>query len=301
MAIRMSGLISGLDTESLVKELMSVQSMKMTKKENLKTKTEWKQEKWKDLNTKIYSLYTGKLSKIKMQGNYATKKVTSSDESSVSATAAGSTATGSHSLEVKSLASAQYVTGAQITKDNLKSSASSKNITSKSLLTDFDGIEEGMIITIKNKAGSTKTLEIKENTKISDFVSTCQDAGLSANFDEKLGRFFISSKESGEKQGFTITTTGDSEKVSAAANALKRSVHNLVDYDNNVSIQADIDHYFSMIDMSKVYENKQEAKENYEEYQKTFDSLDESDKNEEAKKKLQELQDVYKQNAFHQS
>ncbi len=114
MAIRMSGLISGLDTESLVKELMSVQSMKMTKKENLKTKTEWKQEKWKDLNTKIYSLYTGKLSKIKMQGNYATKKVTSSDESSVSATATGSTATGSHSLEIKSLASAQYVTGAQI-------------------------------------------------------------------------------------------------------------------------------------------------------------------------------------------
>lgn len=295
MAIRMSGLISGLDTESLVKELMSVQSMKMTKKENLKTKTEWKQEKWKDLNTKIYSLYTGKLSKIKMQGNYATKKVTSSDESSVSATATGSTATGSHSLEIKSLASAQYVTGAQITKDNLKSSASSKNITSKSLLTDFDGIEEGMIITIKNKAGSTKTLEIKDNTKISDFVSTCQDAGLSASFDEKLGRFFISSKESGVKQGFTITTTGDSEKVSAAANALKRSVHSLVDYDKNISIQADIDHYFSMIDMSKVYENKQEAKENYEEYQKTFDALDESDKNEEAKKKLQELKDAYKQ------
>lgn len=128
MAIRMSGLISGLDTESLVKELMSVQSMKLTKKENLKTKTEWKQEKWKDLNTKIYSLYTGKLSKIKMQGNYATKKVTSADEESVSATAGNSAAAGSHTIEVKSLASAQYVTGAQITSDNLKTTASSKKL-----------------------------------------------------------------------------------------------------------------------------------------------------------------------------
>ena len=37
MAIRMSGLVSGLDTESIVKELMSVQSMKLTKKENNQT------------------------------------------------------------------------------------------------------------------------------------------------------------------------------------------------------------------------------------------------------------------------
>lgn len=295
MAIRMSGLISGLDTESLVKELMSVQSMKLTKKENLKTKTEWKQEKWKDLNTKIYSLYTGKLSKIKMQGNYATKKVTSADEASVSATAGASASTGSHSLEVKSLASAQYVTGAEITKDNLKASASSKNITSKSLLTDFDGMEEGMVISIKNKASNkTKTLEITSSTKISDFVSACQDAGLSASFDEKLGRFFISSKESGTEQSFTITSTGDSEKVSAAANALKRNVHKLVDYDNlDVGVQDQIDSYFSMIDMSKAYNSRQEAKENYEEYKKLFDSFDDAEQNVETKRKLQEFKDAY--------
>lgn len=295
MAIRMSGLISGLDTESLVKELMSVQSMKLTKKENLKTKTEWKQEKWKDLNTKIYSLYTGKLSKIKMQGNYATKKVTSADESSVSATASGSVSTGSHTIEVKSLASAQYVTGAQITADNLKSTASSKKIDKDSNLTNFSGIEEGMKITIKNKASNlTKTLEVTSSTTISDLVSTCQDAGLAASFDEKQGRFFISSKESGEKQGFTITCDADSEKVSIAASKLKKSVHSLVGYDSlDVGVQDQIDDYFSRIDMSKVYTAREDAKKEYEEYQKKYDAFNEAEKNPETDRILAEYKDAY--------
>ena len=233
MSIRMSGLVSGLDTESLVKELMSVQSMKLTKKENLKTKTEWKQEKWKDLNTKIYSLYTGKLTKMKMQGNYATKKVSSSNESVATATAGSNAAMGSHSLEVKSLASAQYVTGAKLTEDNLKSDASAKKVTAKSKLVDFNGMEAGTVITIKNKAGSTKTLEVKADTKISDFVSACQDAGLNASFDENQGRFFISSKQSGAEQGFEITTTdssGDAVRASSAVNALKNDIYELIDY-----------------------------------------------------------------------
>ncbi len=294
MPIRMSGLISGLDTESLVKELMSVQSMKKTKKENLKTKLEWKQDKWKEINTKIYSLYTGKLSKIKMQGNYTTKKVTSSNESAVSATASGSAALGSHTIEVKSLASAQYVTGAQITADNLKSTASSKKITKDSKLTDFDGIEEGLAITIKNKAGTAKTLEVTESTKISDLVSACQDAGLVANFDEEQGRFFISSKESGKEQGFTITCDEDSGKASSAVNKLEKAVHSLVDYDNlDVSIQDRIDDYFSGIDLSKVYEEREEAKKQYEEYQKEFDSFDEAEKNPETERKLTELKETY--------
>ena len=59
MAIRMSGMVSGLDTEGIIQSLMEVQTKKKTKVENNKTKLEWKQEKWNDLNNKIYKLYTG--------------------------------------------------------------------------------------------------------------------------------------------------------------------------------------------------------------------------------------------------
>ena len=67
MGIRMSGLISGMDTESIIKELMKAHSTKKTKTENKITKHEWKQEKWQELNKKIYALYTGTLTKAKTE------------------------------------------------------------------------------------------------------------------------------------------------------------------------------------------------------------------------------------------
>ena len=83
MQIRLSGMISGLDTDAIVKELMSAQSMKKTKIEQKKTKAEWKQDKWKELNTKLYALYTEQVGKLKLQSSYMTKKVTSSNSSAV--------------------------------------------------------------------------------------------------------------------------------------------------------------------------------------------------------------------------
>lgn len=58
MAIRLSGLTSGLDTEALVSELVKAYSKKTEKYEKEQTKLSWKQESWKNLNAKIYSLYT---------------------------------------------------------------------------------------------------------------------------------------------------------------------------------------------------------------------------------------------------
>ena len=86
MAIRMSGLNSGIDTDSIVSALMSAQKMKQTKVENKKTKLEWKQEIWSSLNTKLYNFYTSSLGKIKQQTSFKTKAATSSDTSKVTAT-----------------------------------------------------------------------------------------------------------------------------------------------------------------------------------------------------------------------
>ena len=118
MAIRLSGLISGMDTEAIVSELMKAQRLKTTKIQNKITTTEWKDEKWKALNTKIYSFYTGQLSKVRMQGNFAVKKGTSSNESKVEVTAGTNAPEGTHLIKVKQLASAQFITGAKVGKDN---------------------------------------------------------------------------------------------------------------------------------------------------------------------------------------
>lgn len=217
MPIRMSGMISGMDTEALIKELMTAQSAKKTKIEQKKTKLEWKQEKWAELNTKIYKLYTDQLSKLRLAGNYGTKKATSSNENMVTATASASAGSGSHTIEVSQLASAQYVTGKQVS--SLKGS---------SKLTEA-GMTVGTVIKITSGTGSSaavRTLEVTDSTTINDLVGKMKDVGLNASFDEAQGRFFISGKKSGAGNAFSIQTytMGNSTAtadLNSAATALK--------------------------------------------------------------------------------
>ncbi len=214
MPIRLGGMISGLDTDAIVKELMSAQTLKKTSIENKKTKLEWKKEKWEDLNTKMYSLYTEKLSALKLQGGYLTKKVTSSNESKVKATATNAS-NGSYSIEVNKLASAQYVTGADI---------SDKNLQKSSLLTDA-GMSVGQTITLKNSKVNPETgereevettFEVGEESTIADLTAKLASAGVNASFDSKTGRFFISAKETGENGKFTLSSSASGEDGLAA-------------------------------------------------------------------------------------
>ena len=103
MAIRMSGLSSGLDTEAIVGSLMSAQSLKKTKLTQAKTKLEWTQTKWKELNTKLYKLYTEQVSKLQLQTSYMTKKATISDETKAKITASAKAVNGSYTMEVNNI------------------------------------------------------------------------------------------------------------------------------------------------------------------------------------------------------
>ena len=58
MPIRITGLASGLDTESIISALVSSYNYKTNKYKKAQTKLSWKQDAWKSLNTKIYSLYS---------------------------------------------------------------------------------------------------------------------------------------------------------------------------------------------------------------------------------------------------
>lgn len=200
MAIRLSGMISGLDTDAIIKELMSAQSLKKTKIEQNKEKLEWKKEKWEEMNTKIYSLYTEKLSELKLQGTFLTKKVSSSDESKVKSTAT-TAVNGSYSLKIESLAAAQYVTGADI---------SSKELKGDSTLISA-GMQSGSVITVKTGKSleNTTSITIETDTTVSDLVEKLKGAGLNASFDAANGRFYISAKDSGIDNKFTIESNAD--------------------------------------------------------------------------------------------
>lgn len=249
MAIRMSGLMSGMDTEAIVKELMSVQNMKKTKVTKAKTKLEWKQTKWADLNTKLTNLYNNFVTKMQLTTSYKTKKTSVSDPTKASVTANGKAANGSYTLEVNHIATSQYLTGGKINADSVRTK-----------LTDIDSNLLNKEIEITN-GDKTVKFAVNGDSTINDFVSALQSAGLNANYDVNQKRFFISSKESGLANAFTISTTGLSQSEVQNRNALKDAV----DYSNMSSANKKI--------VNEAIETLRTSGVGTDDYNKALDSL----------------------------
>ena len=76
MAIRISGLTSGLDTDSIVQELVSAYSTKKENIEKKQTKLSWTQDAWKEMNTKIYGFYSKSLTEFKFMTSFNGMKKT---------------------------------------------------------------------------------------------------------------------------------------------------------------------------------------------------------------------------------
>ena len=216
MGIRMSGLSSGLDTEAIVGALMSAQSLKKTKLTQAKTKLEWTQTKWKELNTKLYKLYSEQVSKLQLQSSYMTKKATASDETKAKITASAKAVNGSYTMEINNIATAQYLTGSKINAD--------KGTTK---LVDLDSTLLNKEVEVKVGDKTTK-FTVTEDMTIDDFTTELKNAGLNANFDTAQKRLFISSKDSGLANAFSITTSG----VSDAEVTARKNLRDAVDYDN---------------------------------------------------------------------
>lgn len=236
MAIRMSGMISGLDTESIVKSLMETQQAKKTKIESKKQKLEWKQEIWSGLNTKMYSFYKDYAGKLRFQSNYQTKKATSSDSTKVTVSANSSATKGTYRVNVKSLAAAQYVTSAKISSYETTNDQGEKvtnKVTSSTKLSDLGMTADGTKQIQIKTANQTVSMTVNADTTISDFVDNLKSAGLNASFDEGQGRFFIGAKDSGLDQKFEIKMTAFTQEQLNA----QQTVNNAVKYDSLTAVQ----------------------------------------------------------------
>jgi len=219
MPVRMTGMISGMDTESLIKGMVDAQRLKNKRVEDKQTLLGWKQDRWKELNTKLYKLYTADLNKMRLKSSYMTKKVSSTNEDLVTVNSKVNAPVGSHELTIDALARSQYVTSGVI-KVGTGDTATEAKASTK--LTEL-GVDAGTLINLTSN-GKTATLEVTDKTTITDFVNFAKGAGYSANFDETYGRLFISAKSSGTKSAFQITAT------TSTATAPKNELLNITGY-----------------------------------------------------------------------
>lgn len=199
MAMRLTGMNSGLDTDSIIQELVAARRKKVEKQTKAQTKLEWKQTAWTDLNKKLKNLQSKYLSSMRFTSAY-TKKTTKVSNSSAASILTGDNAVnGVQELKIKQLAKTAYLTGGKM------ESESGENLTAMSKLKDISGMADlgNGSFTVKN-GNKTVDINISKESTISDVLNQLKDAGLNASFDAKQQRFFISAKESGEKNDFSI-------------------------------------------------------------------------------------------------
>lgn len=195
MAIRITGMYSGLDTESIINELASAQSVKKNKLVKAQTKLSWKQDAWKSLNTKIYSFYQ-KLDDLRLQSSYMKKKTVVSNPNAIQVT--GGKVDGVHKMSVQRLSQRASLTSGNLSKNGV-------NYTGNATLGQL-GLGQDGSIRISDKNGDYVDIDVTKDMKINDFVKAIEaNTSLTASFDQDNQRIYIGSWTSGEQGNFYLS------------------------------------------------------------------------------------------------
>lgn len=194
MPIRLTGLSSGLDTEAIISALVSSYNYKTDKYKKAQTKLSWKQDAWKTLNTKIYSLYTS-LDGLRFSKNYNMKTTSCSDTTKATVTATSSAVNGSQKLNIIQTAQAGYLTGGKL----------AKGTTENTTLAELGYTGGDATIDVKLGDGTKKSITVSQGSTITNVVNALKEAGVNASYDEANGRIYVSSKETGVDNDFTLT------------------------------------------------------------------------------------------------
>lgn len=212
MAMRLTGMYSGLDTETIIKELVKSKSVKVDNLKKEQTSYEWKQEAWTSLNTKLKSFQSA-LSNLRFSSSYKKKTTSVSNPNAVSIITGEGALNGVQELRIHKLAKSGYMTGASlksVSEDGLSQSTALSDLRFKA---DADGKEISGLTALTAKGGSfsvtvgdkTTKINVKADSTISEVVSQMRSAGVDVNFDEKQGRIYMSSSTSGFEKDFAIT------------------------------------------------------------------------------------------------
>ena len=198
MAIRIGGMYSGLDTDAMVKELVSAYSTKRDSIQKQKEALEWKQESWDTLNKDIYDFYASSLSNIRFDNSDA-YDVTYSDDKIISIGNPSKENVGTYTLKVENLAQSGFLTGREL----------DKTVTEN---TQISGLIEhphaGSKISVNNTV-----IDITEDMTVGQLAAKIAEiSNTHANYDSTNHRFFVSATKPGSNYDFSIKAEDEGGK-----------------------------------------------------------------------------------------
>lgn len=187
---RVTGLATGIDTESMIKDMLTGDQNKIDKVYQNKTISTWKQETYRDIIKDVKGFYDKYFSAtsndfILSSKVFSTMTVKSTDDSVISATAGAGANNINYNFKVDAIAQSAKVESKKINKDDTV----------------------GQIINLGENDSTTiningKSIELKASEKISDIISKINnefsDGSVKAVYSEMTGKLSIETKNTGE-------------------------------------------------------------------------------------------------------
>ncbi|MHB1126196.1 MAG: flagellar filament capping protein FliD [Bacillota bacterium] len=205
MVLRIGGLASGMDIDSIVKELMRAERTPLDKIFREKQVLQWTREDYRSINTSLASL-RDQVFNIKLQSSFLSKKAASSNEDAVKATASAGAVEGIYSVTVNNLAAGVFKGSTGELSDEYVDGS-----TTKTLFQQFEteltarGLTAADDITFTlNGNAFSFNLGIKNVNQVVSEINSA-DLGVKASYDTSLNRFFLTTTATGSDASMAVT------------------------------------------------------------------------------------------------
>lgn len=204
MAITSAGIGSGLDVESIITKLMTVERAPVTQLQTAASAIQTKISAYGSVQSAVSAFRDAALALTKAS-TWGVTSATSADTSAVTVSAAGTAATGNYSVSVQSLAAAQSVASTSF-------SASTATVGEGSLTIDVGSWDVGEPGFKARATINSMNIAISSTDTLADVRDKINAAagGVSASIvtDSSGARLVLSSTSTGVDNGFRVTASG---------------------------------------------------------------------------------------------
>lgn len=206
--MRIGGLASGMDTDTLVSDLMKAERIPLDKLTQKKQYLEWQRDDYREINKMMLSLDTLIFDSLILSDTYTQKTISISDSNEVAIKNVSSASDFSGTIKVTRLASAARMTVADTgVGDSLKKLSE--------LFPELTGTQQVKVQAIKKDGsfdteGVTISYNPAEETLDSLIAKINEQTGVTMFFDSQTGGLSVSAKNTGDvADGDEIILTGD--------------------------------------------------------------------------------------------
>ncbi|SMB82769.1 flagellar hook-associated protein 2 [Desulfonispora thiosulfatigenes DSM 11270] len=242
--MKIGGLASGMDTDSIVKDMMKVAKMPLDKLNQEKQWLEWQQEDYREINKSLFS-FRDKLFDLKLQGTFQAKSASTSQDKVATVTAGNSATPGNYELQVNELAKGAfrtstgkidtgYIEGQTLAEQYSGAGWTKTTEEGKEVIKGQIRINDKVTIEFDAETDSIKDIAAKINEKM-------ETTGVTAVFNADTNKFFLANVDSSfgkeiKVEGIDLEGTNNGAKLLTSLDAQMSTIKGLADFETKLKI-----------------------------------------------------------------